>query len=654
MNTTRRSHKLLAMTAASALVFAACGGSDDDADGDTGEVSTETDGEEAPPETDGEEAPAETDGEEAPPETDGEEAPAETDGEEAEPAAEGGDGGTLVWAHEQEPPDLHLDDPENNLSITSWIRSSMIEGLFGISGATEYYPELLADDGELATNDDGSVTGTFTMRDGLSWSDGTPLTADDVVWTFNAIMAADGETEDGDPAYIYLLGDRTGLDTITEFTADGNTLTITWSSFFAGYKGVMNEVYPAHQFSEDPAAAAAELNDALREWSAPDGSTIASSGPMIFDSWDKGVQMNLVRNDAYHGSNSPDAQNTGAAFVDGVQINFVTDTDAQINALQAGEAQIVMTQPQLAFEDLASSDDFTVASSAGPVFEHWGLNLNNTHLSKPEVREALAFAMNKAEVMEGLYTPLFGDSLPGEGLGNTMWLSNQAAYENHAGDAGYGAGDVDSARAALEGAGYTENGDGTYEHPEDGVLTLRVGTTGGNRLREIQQELIQAQMSDAGIDIVIDNVEGGAYFGEVPFSEDSIACATSGGAEGNCEIWDITQFAWVGGPWPGGQIASYRAGGPNNPYGFANDEFEAKADECDATVDDAERAACYNVIDTYVTTLELDPENGLFMLPLTQKPSFYGFTSDLSQAGTAPDANVAGPLDQVQDFQFAG
>lgn len=312
-----------------------------------------------------------------------------------------------------------------------------------------------------------------------------------------------------------------------------------------------------------------------------------------------------------------------------------------------------MTQPQLQFEDLASSDDFTVASSAGPVFEHWGLNLFNVHLAKPEVREALAFAMNKAEVMEGLYTPLFGDSLPAEGLGNTYWLSNQSTYVNHAGDAGYGAGDIASAQAALESAGYTQNGDGVYEHPEDGVLSLRVGTTGGNRLREIQQELIQAQMSDAGIDIVIDNVEGAAYFSEAPFADDALACANSGGTEGNCEIWDITQFAWVGGPWPGGQSPAYLSGAGNNAYGYASDAFDARAAECDSTVDSAERADCYNELDRYVTTLELDPENGLFMLPLTQKPSFYGFTSDLSQAGVAPDAQGAGPLTNVADFQFA-
>jgi len=616
VNTTRRGPKLLALAAASVLVLAACGS---DADDDSGAADTTAD----------------------------------TTADTAGDTGGGAEGGTLIWAHEQEPPSLHLDDPENNLSITSWIRSPILEGLYGVSGSTEYYPELLESGAVITENDDGTVTGEYTLREGLEWSDGDDLTADDVKWTFDAIMATDGEDEDGNPAYIYLRGDRTGLDTITDFTVNSPTnFTITWESFFAGYPDLLDEVYPMHQFPEDPAEAAAALNEALPTWEAPDGSVIASSGPMIFDSWQKGVQLNLVRNDNYFGSNSPDAKNDGIAFVDGVQINFVTDTDAQINALKAQEAEIVFTQPQLAFEELSSSAEFTVASSAGPVFEHWGLNLNNVHLAKLGVREGLAFAMNKAEVMEGLYTPLFGDTLPAEGLGNTYWLSNQSTYVNNAGNAGYGAGDIDSAKAAIESEGYTLNADGVYEHPDDGLLSLRVGTTGGNRLREIQQELIQAQMKEAGIEITIDNVEGGAYFPERPFSEGSIECSTSGGASGNCGIWDITQFAWVGGPWPGGQTDSYRAGGENNPYGFANDAFEARADECDAIVNDSDRAACYNELDTYVTTAE-QGDDGLFMLPITQKPSFYGFTSKLSQAGIAPDAQGAGPLTNVADFQFA-
>ena len=69
--------------------------------------------------------------------------------------------------------------------------------------------------------------------------------------------------------------------------------------------------------------------------------------------------------------------------------------------------------------------------------------------------------------------------------------------------------------------------------------------------------------------------------------------------------------------------------------------------------EDEARAACYNELDKYVTTLEIDP-NGLVVLPLTQKPSFYGYTSQLATAGVAPDAQGAGPLTNVADFSFAG
>jgi peptide/nickel transport system substrate-binding protein len=610
----RTTHRVAAL-AVIALVATACGGGTDPVDGES-PTDTET---------------------------------TEAGGGDVDPAdycSQGGSG-TLVWAHEQEPPDLHLDDPNNNLSITSWVRQSMWEGLYGVSAATEFFPELLASEAEVTENEDGSVTIGYTLRDGLTWSDGTALTADHVKGTFDIIMEGfDPETGEGG---VYLIGSRLGYELITDFTVDSETeFTVTMSEFFAGYKALFSEIFPTHVVAD-----AAAANEAFPEFEA-DGETLPSSGPMLYDGRERGVSMSLVRNDSYHGSVSPDVTNEGVACVDGVQINWVADTDAQINALKAGEADIIFTQPQTAFGDRISTDEnFTVASEAGPVFEHWGLNLYNTHLSDPNVREALAYALDKSQVMAALYTPLFGDSLDPNGLGNTYWLSNQSNYENH--QAKYDGAQPDAAKAALEAAGYADSGDGIYEHPEKGRLTMRVGTTGGNALRELQQQLIVEQMKAGGIEVTIDNVPGGDYFGERPFSPDAIECSTSGGTAGNCEIWDITQFAWVGGPWPGGQSASYLTGSGNNPYGFANEEFDAKATECDGTVDDAERAACYNELDKYVTTLELDPEQGLFMLPLTQKPSFYAFSNvRLAKGAVSPDANSAGPLVNVVDYVPAG
>lgn len=569
-----------------------------------------------------------------------------------------GSEGTLIWAHEQEPPDLHLNDPNNGLSITSYLWQVMWEDLYGVTEAIEFYPELLADEAIVNDNGDGSATVSFRLRDGLTWSDGEALTSEDVKFTYDVIMEGfDPATGGGN----YLIASRTGYDQITSFEVRSDLeFDITFEPFFSGYKSLFTNVFPAHAFGDG--AGAAEVNAAQATWTNAGGTTLPSSGPMVFDSWEQGVAMNFTRNDSYHGSVSPDAQNPGAACVSGLRVNWVTDTDAQVNALKSGEAHVVFTQPQLAFEEIKNDPNFTVAARPGPIYEHWGFNVNDAHLAKPEVREAIAIAMDKGQVVETLYAPLFGDLLPAEGLGNTYWMANQPAYEDHQGPAGYGQGDVAAARERLEAAGYVEGADGIYEHPEDGRLSLAVGTTGGNALRELQQQIIQAQMKAAGIEITIDNVPGSGYFSERAFSAANLLSSASGGELGDPNLVDILQFAWVGGPWPGGQNSAYLSGGivdgedgpvpaTGNPYGFQNADFDARTTECDAMLDEAEAAACYNELDRYVTTLEVDPEQGLFMLPITQKPDFFAYSNQLLVKGAvAPDANSAGPMANIVDF----
>ncbi len=625
----------LVLTAALMLLIAACGSADDAVD------TTEPDPSAGPTST------AAT--------------PEDTTTPTASPGGPYCDGseGELIWAHEQEPPDLHLNDPNNNLSITSYVWQSMWEDLYGVSVDIAFYPELLAEEAEVSENEDGSVTIGHRLRPDLTWSDGEPLTSADVRFTYDVIMEGyDPDTGGG----TYLITSRQGYDQITDFTVISDTeFEITYSPFFAGWKSLFTNVFPAHGFGEG--AGAAEVNEMQRTWTGADGEPLPSSGPMIFDDWNQGVSMHLVRNDNYHGSVSPDAQNPGVACVSGVRINWVTDTDAQVNALKAGEAHMVFTQPQLAFEEINSDENFTVAATPGPIYEHWGLNVLNVHLARPEVREALAFAIDKRQVVETLYSPILGDVVDPAGLGNTVWMANQPAYEDHQSPKGYGVGDVDAARAALESAGYAKGGDGIYEHPEDGRLTLRVGTTGGNALRELQQQIIQAQMRDAGIEITIDNVPGSDYFSTRAFSVENLLSSASGGELGDPGLVDIMQFAWVGGPWPGAQLSAYLSGGvvedgdgnplpaTNNPYGFRSDAFDDRAVECNATVDDGERAECYNELDRYVTTLDLDPDQGLFMLPLTQKPDFFTYSNRLLAKGAiAPDANTAGPLANVVDY----
>ena len=156
---------------------------------------------------------------------------------------------------------MRMRDPVDHVAD----RQSLLDGLYGHTGGIEFVPELLADEGAITENVDGSVPIDLVLRDGLTWSDGLPLASDDVKFTFDVLMATDDAGE-----FIYLYRDRTGYDTISDFTVVSDTeFPITWPAFFAGWKTLFDQVYPAHSFASDPAAAAAELNEHLRNWSTP-------------------------------------------------------------------------------------------------------------------------------------------------------------------------------------------------------------------------------------------------------------------------------------------------------------------------------------------------------------------------------------------------
>jgi peptide/nickel transport system substrate-binding protein len=171
-----------------------------------------------------------------------------------------------VWTHEQEPPDMHLEDPNNNLSITSWIRQALWEGPFGVSAETVYIPELIESE-DVSESDDGGWQYTFTLRDGLTWSDGEPLTAQQVKDTYDIIMEGyDPETGEGG---VFRIGSReaVGYHLIDpdSWEVDGQTYSFTTENFYSGYHGWFDPVFPTHVVTDAETA-----NDAFPQWTSTD------------------------------------------------------------------------------------------------------------------------------------------------------------------------------------------------------------------------------------------------------------------------------------------------------------------------------------------------------------------------------------------------
>ncbi len=562
-----------------------------------------------------------------------------------------GEPGVVVWVHDAEPPNLHADDPENSADVTSWLQQGMLEGLFGIDANNAYYPELLAGEPQLEQLNSGTVVITYRLRDGLTWSDGTPLTSNDVAYTHEILV--EGCEVENDRSIVdatnvgceYHLANRFGYELVTDFEVVSETeFKVTMAAFYGGWRGLYGRVFAAHAFGDT----ARDVNDSLQQWSGPNG-ILPSSGPLVFDRWEPGAAIHLRTNEQYHGSVSPDAIDTGPPTIAGVELVFVADLAARIDLLLAGDAHIMMTTPEPALEALTGSDGFTVAPSIGGRYEHWSINLLADHLDKPQVRAAIAYAIDKTELVTQIYQPIYGSILPQDGLGNSFWMPNQSAYEDH--QATYAGHNTTAAADSLRAAGYVQGSDGRWDHPDDGRLTVEVGTTAGVELRDRQLELLVDQLDRVGIEVVVDSAPGGLFFVEGPFSEAALAASASGGGEGDPDLWGIAQFSWTAGPWPGALSGIYRAGSQSNPYGFSSPEYDVAATECEATVGDGERATCYDALDRFATTLERN-ENGLFVIPLTQTPSYFGYSFPLQAAGVAPDAVQGGPLVNAGDYRF--
>jgi peptide/nickel transport system substrate-binding protein len=320
--------------------------------------------------------------------------------------------------------------------------------------------------------------------------------------------------------------------------------------------------------------------------------------------------------------------------LDEIVIRFDVDNSGIPAALQNGEIDMAYPQPQLDLVDqIDDLDDVDSQITMGLSFEHIDFNLQNSHLAKIEVRRAIALALDREDLVARTVGQFTDEAEP---LNNRIWLNNQPEYEDNA--EGYTEQDIDGARSLLEEAGYDCSGT-VCTHPEDGDLTLRISTTGGNQLRENTQLVIQNQLSDAGIGITIDNVEGGAVF-EKFFPESNLIADLD---------YDIALFAWAGTPFPSSTKALYTNADPtlvgSNNTGYQNPAIVDIFDRALEETDEDTMVGLYNEADRILW-------EDMPTVPLYQKPTYLPFRSSIQ--GVEDNASTAGPLWNAYEWRISG
>ena len=500
------------------------------------------------------------------------------------------EGGTLSYAADQEPTGFNNNTSKDNGTSVLNVVINMFPPVFRLHPdfSVQLNKELM-DSAEQTSTDPQTIV--YKIKQEAVWSDGTPVSADDFEYLWKNL---NGSIKDNDVA------GTTGYDQIqsVEGSDNGKTVTVVFSEPFTDWKSLFYGLLPAQYMAK----VAGGWNTGLDK--APE--KIPTNGPYVVSGWEQGQSLTLARNEQYFGPKP---------HLDSIVFRFLPESTTQPAALQNNEVDLIYPQPQLDLvAQVKALPDVTSELNIGLSFEHLDFNFKNEHLADANVRKAIATGLNVGELVDRTVRQFTDEAQP---LGNRIWLPGQPYYQDHF--AQYGKADVAGAAKLLEDAGYTKGADGIYAKGGK-PLSLRISTTAGNQLRETQEQLIQAQLKQVGIDIKIVNADNRKFFGEwLP--------------QGN---FDIANFGWVGNPFA---ISSnqdiYRTGGGGNYGQYESDKVDQLFRQAVREVDEAKSAELGNQIDQQLTA-------DMATIPLYAKPTYLAVRNSFT--GIGDNATQEGPF----------
>ncbi|MBU2499876.1 hypothetical protein KJ682_00970 [bacterium] len=390
-------------------------------------------------------------------------------------------GGTAVVALEADPGNFN--PLIYTSSLTGYVFAEMHDGLTEMADDQSWQPRI-ATSWEVAPD---GLSITYHLQP-WKWSDGAPLTAEDVVGSFGLFV--DPRVASPRRGFYRDIADVSAPDGLTvryEFLRPlPDPVQRTW-----------HHVLPWHVVGKlDPAEVGAwPLNQAP-----------LSSGEFMLEDREYNRQLTMVRNPHYPGR---------PALLERVVFRIIPEESARILALEMGEVDLVDKVPPAAARRLEDSGRARVVSTGCRRLYYLQWNCRNPRLADAETRRALSQALDRermiATLMEGYAQPAVGPIPP------VVWNFHPdlAAVRR----------DVDAARALLAGAGWADrNGDGVLER--DGLdLEIEVLTRQGDPVRENGAVIIRDNLAEVGVKVrtrvlelaagleLVNSGEFDAYFG---------------------------------------------------------------------------------------------------------------------------------------------
>ncbi len=340
------------------------------------------------------------------------------------------------------------------------------------------------------SSDDG-LEWRFTIRDDVTWSDGEPLTADDLAFTYSRVLGKGPESATW----------KSWLAGVTEVEApDDTTLVMSLSRPNSVLPMVPIPIVPQHVWSE-------VSGEAMKSFAAEptDGAPVVGSGPFR-------LVEGTAGGSTYRFEANPDYWN-GAPHVDEVVFRVFKSEDPAVQALVKGEVDFVEGISALQVDSLEGRDGVLAQNADTPGFDEISFNAGSVDLETgepigdpnpavldPEFRFAVGLALDRQQLVDTVYQ---GAGRPG----STIVPPGYATFhwEPPAEDLAH---DPERAAALLDEAGYTVGADGLRTLPDGSPLgTLRLFARSDSATSTKVMAYFKEWLADLGIDSEVTTVE---------------------------------------------------------------------------------------------------------------------------------------------------
>lgn len=373
--------------------------------------------------------------------------------------AERVDGGTIVYAHQQEPQCLYGGWIEQ-----AYISYQFLDNLVSLDDDGQVVP-WLADSWE--ASDDG-LTYTLTLEDGVSFTDGTPVDAEAVAYNFDYWVQGGNST-----AAVWLGGYYESAEAI-----DDLTVAIHLGKPYPRFVENLSQSYFGIQSQN-----ALETRTDEENCEQPIG-----SGAFVVDEWNRGENVLLTRNDDYS-SPPANAKHTGAAYVDAIDWRFVADGVTRVSALRSGEADAIYDVPSLEWQGLEDEqwDLLKYVTPGRP--QQVSFNTTRAPFDDENLRKAFIQSLDRKNIVETIGHGV----IPYDGNGSVSQAT--PGYSQAAAD--WYDYDTDEANRLLDDAGWTDRDADGYRVKDGKTLDVVFPYNAGTIINADGAAIFQAVQEQA-------------------------------------------------------------------------------------------------------------------------------------------------------------